>query len=108
MHHRFEIQLIVNAIMEDTAHLGRTRFDRDVIQQHVQRYLHNYHVKHGSLPTGRRYLGMTRPMHFEIGIIDFDAIREKIRANPTSRSEAGRMADSYTAEVAVNSESEAG
>ena len=82
MHHRFEIQLIVNAILADSAHACRGDYDRDVVRQHLRRYLLRYHRENGVLPSGRHYLGMTRPLHLEIGMVDFDRVRARIIAEP--------------------------
>ena len=79
MHYRFEIQLIVNAILADASAALRSDWDRDVVRQHLRRYLARYHREHGVLPSGRHYLGMTRPLHLEIGMIDFDRVRARIR-----------------------------
>ena len=79
MHYQFEIQMIVNAILADSVQALRGDYDRDVVRQHLRRYLMRYHREHGALPTGRHYLGMTRPLHLEIGMIDFDRVRARIR-----------------------------
>ena len=88
MHHQFEIQLIVNTILADSLAGLRTDYDRDVVRQHLRRYLARYHREHGVLPSGRHYLGMTRPLHLEIGMIDFDRVRARIHA-PADTAGAG-------------------
>ena len=80
MHHRFEIRLIVDAIVDAVPNEPRDSFSRKVMHQHVKRYLDHYHAEHGELPTDRRYLGMTRPLHLEIGMVDFAEVRRKIRS----------------------------
>jgi hypothetical protein len=60
---------------------NRIKFDWMVKRQHVRRYLINYYAKHEVLPTGLCYLGMTRPLNLEIGMVDLGAIRQKIRAD---------------------------
>jgi len=37
------------------------------------------------LPMDRRYLGMTRPLNLEVGMVDLGAIRQKIRADSEKR-----------------------
>jgi hypothetical protein len=81
MHHLFEIQLMTNQIVGDSTAENRINLDWVVKRQHVRRYLINYHREHAVLPTGRRYLGMTRPRNLEIGMVDLDAIRQQIRAD---------------------------
>ena len=78
MHYQFEIQLIVNAILADSAHVCRAAYDREVVRQHLRRYLYGYYREHAVLPSGRHYLGMTRPLHLQIGMVDFDRIRAQV------------------------------
>jgi len=85
MHFLFEIQLITNEIVGRTTAENSVDFSRKVKTQHVRRYLVNYYQKHAVLPVGRLYLGMTRPLNLEIGMVNFDAIRRKIRADSEQR-----------------------
>jgi len=88
MHYRFEIPLIVNSILEEAADSLDSNFAREVMQQHLQRYVTNFYREHAVLPTGRHYLGMTRPLNLEVGMIDFDAIRRQLRSAPVSNQAA--------------------
>ncbi len=81
MHYLFEIQLMTNQIVGGATEENRVSREWVVKSQHVRRYLINYYKEHAVLPTGRRYLGMTRPRNLEIGMVDFAAIRQKIRAD---------------------------
>ena len=81
MHYLFEVQLMTNQIVGDSTEENRVNRDWVVKSQHVRRYLINYYREHAVLPTGRRYLGMTRPRNLEIGMVDLGAIRQKIRAD---------------------------
>lgn len=81
MHYRFEIQLMTNRIVGKPPAGNHDDYAWMVKEQHVRRYLVNYHREHGVLPTGRRYLGMTRPLNIEVGMVDLGAIRKAIRAN---------------------------
>lgn len=85
MHYRFAISLIVNAILDEAAPSLKSNFAREVMQQHLRRYLVNFHRKHAMLPTGRHYLGMTRPLNLEVGMIDFDAIQRRIEVDPAAQ-----------------------
>ena len=85
MHYRFEIPLIVNSILDQAAPSLASSFARDVMQQHLRHYLANFYRERAMLPTGRHYLGMTRPLNLEVGMIDFDAIRQQICARPVGR-----------------------
>ena len=81
MHYLFEIQFITNQVVGAATAENRTDFALKVKTQHVRRYLVKYYKKHAVLPTGRHYLGMTRPYNLEVGMVDFGAIRQKIRAD---------------------------
>jgi hypothetical protein len=81
MHYQFEIQLMTNQIVGDSTEENRIKYDWMVKRQHVRRYLVNYYREHAVLPTDRRYLGMTRPLNLEIGMIDLGAIRQKVRSD---------------------------
>jgi len=85
MHYRFEMSLIVNSILDQAAPSLASNFARQVMQQHLRRYLASFYREHAMLPTGRHYLGMTRPLNLEVDMIDFDAIRQQIRACPAGR-----------------------
>jgi len=81
MHYLFEIQLMANQIVgKATAENGADSAWK-VKFQHVRRYLVNYYKEHAVLPTGRHYLGMTRPYNFEVGMVDLGAVRQKIRTD---------------------------
>lgn len=82
MHYLFEVELIASEIVGHASEEPRSSFDRKVKKQHVRKYLLDYYKKHAVLPMGRHYLGMTRPGNVEIGMVDLDAIRSKIRADP--------------------------
>lgn len=86
MHYMIEIQLMTNQIVGDSSEENRIKYDRQVKRQHVRRYLLSYYKEHAALPTGRRYLGMTRPLNLEIGMVDLDAIRREIRADFEKRN----------------------
>ena len=79
MHYRFEIQLIMAEIVANATANHQSSFARQVARQHVKSYLEQYYKLHERLPTGRHYLGMTRPLNLEIGMVNFDRIRRKIR-----------------------------
>jgi hypothetical protein len=81
MHYLFEIQLMTKEIVGKPTAENRAEYAWMVKTQHVRRYLVNYYREHDVLPTGRRYLGMTRPLNLEIGMVDIGAIRQKIRAD---------------------------
>ena len=85
MHYRFEIQLMTNLIVGEAPAEKRANYAWMVKTRHVRRYLGNYYREHAVLPTDRRYLGMTRPLNVEVGMVDFDAIRQKIRAESDKR-----------------------
>ncbi len=111
MHYLFEIQLMTNQIVGGAIEENRVNRDWVVKSQHVRRYLINYYKEHAVLPTGRRYLGMTRPRNLEIGMVDFAAIRQKIRAD--SEQWNGVKVDSPAgiediADYSVNNESGTG
>ena len=93
MHYLFEVKLLVNAILDEAPEADREGFRRDVRRQHVTRYLMGYYREHGRLPEGRQYLGMTRPLNLEVGMINFDQVRQRIRVagdlvQATQRGEA--------------------
>lgn len=98
MHYRFEITLIVNSILEQASSSIHSCFARDVMQEYVRRYLVNYHREHAELPTGCHYLGMTRPLNLEVGMIDFDAIRSGIRTQPLQKRGAGAFRETIEGE----------
>ena len=79
MHYRFEIQLITSEVVADATARQQNSYARQVARQHVKSYLEQYYKLHGKLPSGRHYLGMTRPLNLEIGMVNFDRIRERIR-----------------------------
>lgn len=81
MHYLFEIQLITKEIVGKATAENRAEYAWMVKSQHVRRYLVNYYREYGVLPTGRRYLGMTRPLNLDMGMVDLGAIRQKIRAD---------------------------
>ena len=81
MHYLFEIQLMTRQIVGGATDENRVSRDWVVKTQHVRRYLINDYKEHAVLPTGRRYLGMTRPRNLEIGMVDLGAIRQRIRAD---------------------------
>ncbi|MFC1560618.1 hypothetical protein ACFL3W_01610 [Pseudomonadota bacterium] len=85
IHYLFEIQLMTNQICGKPSAENSADFAWVVKQQHVKRYLLNYHRKHSTLPAGRCYLGMTRPLNLEVGVVDLGAIRRKIRAGAEHR-----------------------
>jgi hypothetical protein len=86
MHYLFEIQLMTNQIVGSSTEEHRINRDWMVKSQHVRRYLINYYKEHAVLPTGRCYLGMTRPRNLDIGMVDLGAIRQKIRADSEKRN----------------------
>jgi hypothetical protein len=86
MHYLFEIQLMTKLILGEAPAENRANHVWMVKTQHVRRYLVNYYREHTVLPTDRRYLGMTRPLNLEVGMVDFDAIRQKIRADAEARN----------------------
>jgi hypothetical protein len=86
MHYLFEVQLMTNQIVGGATEENRISRDWMVKTQHVRRYLINYYKEHAVLPTGRRYLGMTRPRNLDIGMVDLGAIRQKIRADSEKRN----------------------
>ena len=79
MHYRFEIQLLISEIVANATAQRQNSFARQVARQHVKSFLQQYYRDHARLPTGRHYLGMTRPLNLEIGMVNFDSIRDKIR-----------------------------
>ena len=81
MHYLFEIQLITKEIVGKATAANRAEYAWMVKSQHVRRYLVNYYREYGVLPTGRRYLGMTRPLNLDMGMVDLGAIRQKIQAD---------------------------
>ena len=85
IHYLFEIQLMTNQIVGKMTAENSADFAWVVKEQHVKRYLSNYYRKHTSLPTDRCYLGMTRPLNIEIGMVDLGAIRRKIRMAAVDR-----------------------
>ena len=78
MHYLFAIKLYVNAVLEAAPDEDRQGFRHEVRRQHVNRYLLRFYREHGKLPEGKHYLGMTRPLNLEIGMVDFDAVRSKV------------------------------
>jgi hypothetical protein len=98
VHYRFEITLIVNSVLDEAAPSIHSCFARDVMRQYLRRYLLNYHREHAQLPTGRHYLGMTRPLNLEVGMIDFDAIRSGIHAQPVQMRGAGTIRETVEGE----------
>jgi len=85
MHYLFEIQLMTNEIVGEAPAEGRANYAWMVKTQHVRRYLVHYYRDHAMLPMDRRYLGMTRPLNLEMGMVDLGAIRQKIRADSAKR-----------------------
>ena len=85
VHYLFEIQLITNQIVGEAPAEKRANYAWMVKTQHVRQYLVNHYREHAVLPTDRRNLGMTRPLNLEVGMVDFVAIRQKIRADSESR-----------------------
>ena len=83
MHYRFEIPLIVAEVMADPVFIDHSEYGHEVIRDHLQRYLLNYYRQNTALPTGRCYLGMTRPLNIEIGMVDFDVVRGSLRKTPS-------------------------
>ena len=88
VHYRFEIQLIINQVIGKPTAENSADFAWVVKEQHVKRFLLNYYRKHEALPTDGCYLGMTRPLNLEVGMVDFGAIRRKIRAAAEQREVA--------------------
>jgi hypothetical protein len=88
MHYRFEIQLIISEIVADATAKQQNSFARQVARQHVKSYLEQYYKLHEKLPTGRHYLGMTRPLNLEIGMVNFDRIRRRIQADSEQSNES--------------------
>ena len=85
MHYLFEIQLMTNQIVGEAPAEDRANYAWMVKARHVRRYLVNYYREHAVLPMDRRYLGMTRPLNLEVGMVDLGAIRQKIRADSEKR-----------------------
>jgi hypothetical protein len=85
MHYLFEIQLMTSQIVGEAPAENRANYAWMVKAQHVRRYLVNYYREHAMLPVDRRYLGMTRPLNLELGMVDLGAIRQKIRADSEKR-----------------------
>ena len=111
MHYLFEVQLMTNQIVGGATEENRISRDWVVKTQHVRRYLINHYKEHAVLPTGRRYLGMTRPRNLEIGMVDLGAIRQKIRADSEQwngmKDESPKGSEDL-ADYPVNSEVETG
>ena len=79
IHFVFEIQLLTTEIVGKSAEENRISAVWQIKKQHVRDYLVDYHEKHGVLPAGCLDLGKTKSPELEIGVVDFDAIRKKIR-----------------------------
>ena len=69
------------------------------MEQHLRRYMVNYYREHAELPTGRHYLGRTRPLNLEVGMINFDAIRSEIRAHRMQERHTARERAGYLREI---------
>jgi len=87
MHFRFEMQLMTDEIVGQSIEENRVSAEWRDKRQHVTGYLTAYYEKHAVLPAGRHDMGSTESRNLEIGVIDFDSIRQKIRVDSTSRSE---------------------
>ena len=81
MHFMFEIQLLTTEIVGKSTEENRISVNWKMKRQHVRDYLINYYEKHGVLPVGCHDLGKTKSPDLKIGIVDFDAIRQKIRVD---------------------------
>jgi hypothetical protein len=81
MHFMFEIQLLTTEIVGKSTEENRISAVWQIIKQHVRDYLIDYHEKHGVLPVGSLDLGKTKSPELEIGVVDFDAIRQKLRVD---------------------------
>ena len=81
MHFAFEILLLTTNIVGESSEENRICDAWKVKKQHVRDYLVNYHEKHGVLPVGCHDLGKTKSPELKIGVVDFDAIRKKIRVD---------------------------
>jgi len=81
MHFAFEILLLTTNIVGEATEENRICAAWKVKKQHVRDCLVNYHKKHGELPVGCLDLGKTKSPELEIGVVDFDAIRKKIRVD---------------------------
>jgi hypothetical protein len=79
IHFEFEIQLLTTAIVGEPTEEERISAVWQAKKEHVRDYLIDYHEKHGVLPVGCLDLGKTKSPELEIGVVDFDAIRKKIR-----------------------------
>jgi hypothetical protein len=79
IHFVFEIQLLTTEIVGKSIEEKRISAVWQTKKQHVRDYLIDYHEKHGVLPVGSLDLGKTKSPELEISVVDFDAIRKKIR-----------------------------
>ncbi len=78
IHLKFEVQLIIREIIGKMPERGKTKSAWQSREQHISTYLNNYHARQNSLPFGCHDLGNTKPHNLEVGVIDFDTIRQKI------------------------------
>jgi len=81
MYFWFEIQLITNEFVGKPIEKNRISVTWHCKRQHVRGYLIDYYEKHAVLPAGCHDLGNTKSRNIKIGVIDFDSIRQKIRAD---------------------------
>ena len=79
IHFVFEIHLLTTEIVGKQTEENRISAVWQLKKQCVRDYLIDYHEKHGVLPVGSLDLGKTKSPELEIGVVDFDAIRKKIR-----------------------------
>jgi hypothetical protein len=78
IHFEFEIQLLTTEIVSKSTEEKRISAGWQTKKQHVRDYLIDYHEKHGVLPVGSLDLGHTASRNLKIGVVDFDAIRQKL------------------------------
>ena len=85
IHLKFEVQLLIREIIGEMPERGKTKSAWQSREQHISTYLNNYHARHNALPFGCHDLGNTKLHNLEVGVIDFDTIRQKIDADLESK-----------------------
>jgi hypothetical protein len=81
MHFMFELQLMTYEIVGKPIEENRINVYWKVKRQHVREYLTGYYENHGVFPMGCHDLGHTKSRKLKVGVVDFDAIRQKIRVD---------------------------
>ncbi len=90
MHGRFEINFIVNRITGRRPPVRILEIAWQDKREHIRRFLLDYLARYRRLPVGRHDLGCTTNFRLAVGVIDFDAVRRRVRDDLERRQSGWR------------------